>query len=215
MARKDKKYDSLIEEYRALAKRADQRLVRLERYAHRPGYAEITKGAYSRAIKDIESWSGPGARRFNRGIPMNDRGVVDERLLKAKINDIKTFLRSDTSSLKPGIGNRGYSISSYEKAAKAFNQRYGGDLTWKEISNYYSKKVAKKVAAKIHSSKSVAAALGKFKELSERDPKASRASIMRDIKAGKDVILTDDKVLNEIMIRMVKEGVSPRTIRRQ
>lgn len=206
---------SLLDEYRLLAMRADKRLQRLEKYSSREGYEEILQGSYARAILDIESWSGEGRKRFLTQPPKYENGEINERALRAKINDIKAFLRSDTSTLKPGLETRGWSVSRYESMAKTFNQRYGSKgapVTWKDIRNYYQSSLSKKISGMIESSKSVAIALGEFKKLQQRDPKSSRAQIMRDIKSGKNVILSKDAVTNEIMKKMVAAGVSPRTI---
>ena len=53
-ARKQR-YAALVKEYRKLAKRADQRLVRLERYAQQPKYSNVTQFAYKKAMRDIRS----------------------------------------------------------------------------------------------------------------------------------------------------------------
>lgn len=203
---------ALIDEYKLLAMRADKRLQRLEKYMKRPGYKELERGAYARAMRDIRIWSGEGRKRFLTKPPTTESGKIDEKALKAKINDIRAFLRADTSTLKPGKDTRGFSVSTYEKMADTFNKRYDSDLTWKELSNYYESKAAQKIAKTIESSKTVARALGKFKEMQKKNSKASRAQILRDIKAGKNVKLDEDETMNQIMINMVKAGVSPKTV---
>ena len=60
-----KTYAELEKEYHRLAKRADQRLVRLEGYRHDKGYESITSYAYATAQKAIKEWSGDKATRFN------------------------------------------------------------------------------------------------------------------------------------------------------
>lgn len=197
---------SLLDDYRKLAMRADKRLQRLEKYMQRPGYETLSKGAYARAMRDISIWSGKGHKRFLTKAPDN----AEE--LQAKINDIKAFLRSDTSTLKPGIDTQGYAVSVYEKATNTFNERYGGDFTWQELANYYGSKKAQRIANSIKSSKSVAKALGVFKELVEKDPKKTRAQYRAEIKNNPDVKYSDDEVTNEIMKKMIRAGISPRTL---
>lgn len=197
---------SLKDEYKLLAMRADKRLQRLEKYMTRPGYETLSKGAYSRAMRDIEVWSGKGHKRFLTKAPEN------EAELKAKINDIKIFLRSDTSTLKPGIDTQGFAVSVYEKQANTFNDRYGGNFTWQELANYYGSKKAQRIANRIKSSKSVARALGEFKELNKKNPKLTGAQLRRDIKENPNIKLSDDEVTNEIMKKMINMGLSPRTL---
>lgn len=210
---------SLEEQYKVLAMRADKRLQRLEKYMKLPGYETLSKGAYARAMRDIKVWSGKGHKRFLTKAP----GNVEE--LQAKINDIKTFLRADTSTLKPGMNTIGYSVSSYEKMAKTFNDRYGGDLDWQEIANYYDSAKADRIAKMIKSSKSIAKALGVFKKLANAGE--TNKTLMDKIRAGgkervlinkrhywryKNITLTDDEVVNDIMNKMIKNGINPATM---
>lgn len=198
--------DNLLDEYKKLTMRADKRLQRLEKYMQRPGYETLAKGAYKRAMRDIGVWSGKGHKRFGTKAP------EDPKELQAKLNDIKAFLRADTSTLKPGIDTQGFAVSTYEHAANTFNERYGGDLSWQEIQSYYGSKKAAKIAKQIQASKTVARALGKFKELKSKNPKISGAQLRRDLEANPNMKLTDDAAVNEAMKRMIKAGISPRTM---
>lgn len=122
-----KDYQTLLKEYRRLAKRADQRLVRLEGYRHDKGFENITQYAYKRAMKDIKSWSGKKATRFNTEPPKNPAE------LQKKISDIKQFLGAPTSSKK-----------TLMKMTKSLNQRFFGKdkkqyLTWEEWSNFWER----------------------------------------------------------------------------
>lgn len=197
----------LLAEYKTLAMRADKRLQRLEKYAKRPGMGELLKGAYARAMRDIKTWG--GNKRFLTKPPSSDED------LKAKINDMRTFLRADTSTLKPGIDTKGFSVSSYERAAETFNTRYGTDLTWQEIGAYYGSKRAQKIANQIKASKTIAMALGEFKRMRAKDPKISGKKLRDDIKNNPNIKLSDDAAVNDVMKRMIRAGISPRTIFKQ
>ena len=223
--KKINKYDSLEAEYKLLAMRADKRLQRLEKYMQRPGYETLKKGAYARAMRDIAIWSGKGHKRFLTKPPMNNKGEISEPELQAKINDIKAFLRSDTSTMKPGIDTQGFAVSVYEQQAGTFNGRYGGNFTWQELANYYDSAKADRIAKRIKASKSIAKALGEFKKLARKGE--TNESLMSQIRAGgkervligkqhywkyKDIKLTDDEVTNEIMNKMIKNGINPVTM---
>lgn len=124
-------YESLLKTYKKLAKRADQRLVRLEGYRHDKGYENITSYAYRTAMKDIKSWSGEGATRFHTKAPANKRDLMK------KIADIEKFLDAPTST-KKGVMN------VYKKRADSLNKTFFGDdkkqyLTWQEWGNFWDK----------------------------------------------------------------------------
>ena len=186
--RKSKNFDSLLEEYNVLSMRADKRLQRIEKYSKRPGYEGLKQGAYARAIRDIEVWSGKGHKRFRTKPPTTRDGMINETELQAKINDIRHFLRAETSTMKPGIDTRGFSISSYEKMAETTNKRYGGNFTWQELARFYESKKAERIAREIRSSKSIARAIAKFNEFNRKFPGVSGKDLREFIKnEGKTV----------------------------
>ena len=120
--------ETLERYYRRLAKTADQRLVRLESYEHDKYYKPATQWAYARAQHDIRKWTGqgPGAKhlRFNTAPP-----DTQEKLI-SKINDIKSFLSSPTST-KKGI------TDVYKKRADTVNKKYGTSFTWQQLAKFY------------------------------------------------------------------------------
>ena len=136
--------ESLAHYYKRLAKVADQRLVRLEKLSQKHGFEGASKWAYNRAQKDIARW-GEGSR-FNTKAPANTNS------LKAKINDIKAFLGSATST-KAGI------TDVYEQRANTINQTYGTNFTWQDIAKFYGKQKNVALDAK-YGSKTVAMAIG-------------------------------------------------------
>lgn len=122
--------NSLLKEYKKLAKRADQRLVRLEGYRHDKGFEAITSYAYKSAIKDIRKYSGEGANRFNTKAPASDKDLL------RKIADIKKFLDAP-SSTKKGV------VNLYKKKADTLNKNkdiWGdreGNLTWQDYASVF------------------------------------------------------------------------------
>lgn len=197
---------TLEEQYKVLAMRADKRLERLEKYAKRPGNEEILKGAYARAMRDIEVWKGKGKKRFGYN------KIEDKEELQKKINDIRAFLRADTSSLKPGLETKGYAISVYEKMANTFNQNYGSNLSWKEIGSYYESAKAKRIQEQLKASKTIAIALGEFKRLNKKNPNKTIKEWVKDIKQQGNHILSDDETTAHVMERIIKMGISPRKL---
>lgn len=116
-------YEELVKEYKKLAKRADQRLVRLEAQAiTKPS---VLDWAYKKAMYNTEKFTGKkkGKMRFNVGIPET------ETMLKRKIEAIREFLKAPTSKVS--------SIKKIEKQRiKALNDKAGANLsmsTWLKL----------------------------------------------------------------------------------
>ena len=143
--------ESIEAYYHRIAKVADQRLVRLERLAGQSGYGNATQWAYRRAMSDIETWSGEGATRFHTKAPS------DKRSLQAKINDIKTFLGSE-SSTKSGIS------STYQKRVETINKNYGTQFQVDDLQKIFSSALWKKMEAKNYSSDQILTAIGYIKD---------------------------------------------------
>lgn len=113
--------------YRKLAKRADQRLVRLEKLAQEDDFDDVKKYAYNKAMKDLHAQFGENALRFNR----TTKGM-SRRKLQSLINDVAVFLSSQ-SSTKTGI------IETYEQRAQKLNERIGGgsNFTWRDFAKMF------------------------------------------------------------------------------
>ena len=174
----------LLKEYRKLAKRADQRLVRLERYSAEENFQTATKWAYARAMRDIKQWSGEEATRFNTKPPENTQQ------LQAKINDIKQFLENKTST-KVGI------IKVYKKKADTVNEKYGTDFTWDALADFYTSGIAEKLN-KIFGSKTVLKAVAVIQKSKKEIVDAIKENRDRHIRV-KDPIVenTVNKILND------------------
>lgn len=159
------KYAAAVAEYRKLAKRADQRLVRLERYSQQEKYANVTQYAYAKAMRDIRSWSGKDATRFNTKPPKNLNSLM------AKINDIKGFLQSASSTIKPTADNAVYNEKgqivgggidlTYQKRADTLNQRFGTNVTWENVGSIFESTLYRKLAKK-YESKTAVRIIGKL-----------------------------------------------------
>ena len=154
--------ESLEQYYRRLAKVADQRLVRLERLAEQENYHVVKEWAYKRAQEDISRWG--GSNRFNTAPPQNTNQ------LKAKINDIRAFLESGTSTQKD--------INTiYKKRADTINSKYGTNFTWQDIADFYGRDKNEALDAK-YGSKQVAMAIGVIQQaLKGKDEKGEEVTI--------------------------------------
>lgn len=147
-------YIALRSEYVKLAKRADQRLVRLEQLETKPGFENVTKYAYAWAQKNLQRWSGkPEGSRFNAAIPS------DIKSLEAKLHIVKQFLDMQTST-KGGI------LKTYKKRADALNKKYGTNFTWQDLSKYFNSSIAERAAAKF-GSKTALRVIGQMQKKSD------------------------------------------------
>ena len=120
--------ETMMQYYRRLAKTADQRMVRLEKASQEPYFKVATEWAYAKATRDILKWIPPGDNKSTK-LRFNTKPPEGEDLI-AKINDIKSFLSSPTSS-KQGI------INVYKKRADTVNKKYGTSFTWRQLAKYY------------------------------------------------------------------------------
>ena len=150
-------------EYKKLARKADSRLRAIEKYSEQKYYKGIERYAYARAIRDIELWSGSGKKRFDTKPPDSLQGI------RAKINDIKTFLESPTST-KAGV------TEIYKKRADTINKEYGTNLTWQEIADYYTS-TAHERAAELYGSKTELMVFAS--EINKVDPDKIKSSLKR------------------------------------
>lgn len=120
-------YDDLRKAYLHLADIADRRMRRLEEYASKDKkYANILKFAYDKAINDIEAERGSGANRFKAGALANGN-ILN---MQSRINDVLKFLNSPTSTIS-GVKK------VYGQRAKVINEKYGLDLTWEQMADFF------------------------------------------------------------------------------
>ena len=192
-------YEELLLVYRTLAKSADQRLVRLEKYASEPNMKNATTYAYARAARDIESWSVVGSQargksinqekpRFNTAAPLTKSGLL------AKIRDIQTFLTAPTST-KAGIKK------VYQKRADTINRKYGTNFTWQELGDFFESDFYNNMDSR-YASNTILESVGeiqKHKEVVEKmlQEKNKPATDKKVIRIADDAIL--QKTVNEII----------------
>lgn len=194
--------ESIEQYYRRLAKTADQRLVRLERLQGQEGFGGVLDYAYQRAQRDIKQWSGENATRFNTKIPDN------MNMVKAKINDMKTFLGSQTST-KIGI------MKTYESRANTINEKYGTNVDWEDIHDYYAKNKNAR-ADKAFGSKVAVKAIGVIQNWLGKGPDEDKywkpeeeQKSLDELKhlawqRKEDFTFTKDKIVNEAVKKILR-----------
>lgn len=210
---KTEKYNKLEKEYRKLAKRADQRLVRIEQHAESGDiYAGMINFAYRKAMVDIRKWSGENAKRFNVKPP---ESTVS---LKAKIRDIKQFLESPSSSVKPTKDNVIYDLEgkvagggvklTFDKRAATLNRNFGEYLdspfTWENIGEFFESALWKKMDKRFADSKTTLRAIGMIRKSKKQVAKEIAEHKPSHINVDDAII---DKRVNHIL-RYYKKDIS-------
>lgn len=184
---KKQTYNDLVKEYRKLAKRADQRLVRLEKLSTQKDFKQVKQWAYKNAVTDALEWgANVNKPRFNIAPPTSTIS------LKAKIQDIKNFLEKPTST-RSGI------IEVYEKKANTLNEKYkeyGLNLNWSDVGTFFESSLYKKLAKK-YSSGTVVKAIATIKQ--------NEAQVIKDFdhhKASHIKTEDNDMIINDAINRM-------------
>ena len=146
-------YSDLLKEYRKLAKRADQRLVRLEKLSQQKGFEGVLRYGYARAQRDIKVWGGANATRFNikppqagliEGESAAEHQKAQERILKSKIADIKKFL--DPNQTK--TSTKSQILKVYKHRANEINKKFGSGFTWQDLADFHERGVWEKLQAR-------------------------------------------------------------------
>ena len=172
--RKDwkKEWEAVQKESRKLAKRANQRLFRLEMYAERDGLSEILKYAYDKAATYITKQLGIGKKglpRYKEHIKLydveSDQGYIaasskdltedqlyelykqNVQIQRHRIKEMKEFLESESSVL----GTKKYGINRiYDKRTKTINEQflkeYGLKMTDNDVKRFFDSKKQAKLA---------------------------------------------------------------------
>lgn len=178
-------YSELVKVYRTVAKAADERLVRLERTTQEDNFHIAKQWAYARAKRDIEAWGGPEAQRFNIKPPKS------ASQLKAKIEDIKTFLVAPTST-KTGVKN------VYKARAKTLKKNYGLDLKWDQLGKFFESSTYKKLEEKMDGSPTVVRIIAHMQRNKKEILKAIEEADTKDLRVP-------DNMTGELIKQTVKD----------
>lgn len=155
-------WEQLATEARMLAKRANQRMVRIERYSEREGMSGITEFAYKKAQQYIRGNLGVGPSgkgRFKENIKLYDVDTgsgalsgqalykANVQILRHRIKATQEFLESESSVL----GNKNYGITRiYDKRTNTINEKflsqYGLELSENDLKRFFESKKQAKLA---------------------------------------------------------------------
>lgn len=154
----DSLINDLLAENRKLAKRANQRMVRLERAAEQPRYKHVTDYAHKTAQRNIAGLDMmlgkpadlTGKARF-RESGKRIKGLTDKQMvsyLRTQIAAEKEFLESASSTIGDVFENgkkvKGGYQSVMDKRTDTINKKYGTDFTTDELQRFFnSRKQAK------------------------------------------------------------------------
>lgn len=206
-----KEWEQISAESKRLAKRANQRLVRLEQYSSRAGLSSITKYAYAKASDYIKSNLGlgkGGKARFKEHIKLFDindgtKQLSGQALYKAnvmiqrqRIKAMEEFLGAESSTLgQSRSGPKTIGIKKiYENRAKTITDKYldkyGLEMTENDLKRFFdSKKQAK--LEKIVGSKQMFIVASVIKKLNIR---GSRKELEKFVKSHVDLNQYKDDV---------------------
>lgn len=155
-------WEQLATEARMLAKRANQRMVRIERYSQREGMGGITEFAYKKAQQYIKGSLGVGPSgkgRFKEHQKLYDVDTgsgtlsgqalykANVQILRHRIKAMQEFLGSESSIL----GTSKYGITRiYDKRTQTINERflskYGLELSENDLKRFFESKKQAKLA---------------------------------------------------------------------
>lgn len=193
-----KEYQKLKKEYVKLAKRADQRLVRLERrFKTAP---ELEGMAYKRAIFDIFKLTGIGGLpRFNRAIPK------DIKHLRRALKNVELFLGAVTSTWQ------GFKRKDVQKRVNALNQKYDTNYSAEDLQRLGSSGLIDRFKNK-GGSETGMKALGfvqrKKEDLKRLVDKARKQhKKLRDYKEYRELTKDNDTLVNKIIDSEVRSFI--------
>ena len=193
-----KEYQQLKKEYVKLAKRADQRLVRLERrFKTAP---ELEGMAYKRAVFDIFKLTGIGGiPRFNRAIPK------DLKHLRRALKNVERFLGAVTSTWQ------GFKRKDVQKRVDTLNQKYNTNYSAEDLQRLGSSGLIDRFKDKGGSNTGMKA-LGfvqrKKEDLKRLVDKARKQhKKLRDYKEYRELTKDNDTLVNKIIDSEVRSFI--------
>lgn len=202
-------WEAVSKESRKLAKRANQRLVRLEQYSEREGMSEILKFAYKKAQDYISH--NLGGKRYKEHVKLYDisdgtKQLSGEALYRAnvqiqrqRIKAMEEFLGSASSTLgQSRSGPKTIGIKAiYDKRTRTINEKilakYGLEMTDKDLKRFFDSKKQAKLEKLVGSTRMfVVAAV-----LKKQNVKGSRRELENFVKNHVDLEQYKDEIKPE------------------
>lgn len=217
-------------ESRKLAKRANQRLVRLERAAKKPGMSKILKYAYKSAVADIMSIGNQNQEtpRFKETVKLEpayedeehkikitgtDLFKVNIKTQKAKIKMMKEFLGAASSTIGTAISGAAEGINKaigikriWDKRTQTINDKYLKEydlrLSDNDMKRFFDSKKQAKLETNVGSDNMfiVAAYINKYKI------KTNKRFLEKFLKDHIDLEKYSDKITEEDLKTRKGEG---------
>ena len=166
----------LTEQYKKLAKRANMRLLRLEKRAG--SNPALLDWAYAHAQEDIRKWRGSGKHRY----PSTVKQDAPISQLQARIADVEKFLEMETSTIS-GVKRVD------EKRVDTINNKYGTDFTASDFQQFARSGMLDKMKAQ-YGSKTMWKAIGQIRKNMDTLVKQ-----MKQHKAREIIVDEDDPIL--------------------
>lgn len=182
--------------YRRLAKLADQRLYRIEKYSEQDHFKGMKSNAYARAIYDIQAFGGD--KRFNNMPTKTKSGEYNKNEIQQRLTAVKKFLQAPTST-KAGT------IKVYEQRTKTINDKYGTNFKWQDLAKFYERGLADKLSQTVAGSDTLMVALGHIKRMGD-SPEEIEA-VISGVK-----LVSDDLVVNEYTRVLLEMGYTAKDL---
>ena len=183
-------YADDLKEYKKLAKRANQRLVRLERY-QREGLKEATSYAYKYAQSSIAGFRGEQYKRWSESGAGYTPGDISLML-----SDIKSFLGKQTST-KSGF------TSINDKRTRALNETLGTEFSSSEFQKFMETGgLFDKLISQFGYREAFKAGSKIMQNITERQKNVSKKQIMESLK---QVTLSDVDVIDKEMKTKIRK----------
>ena len=183
-------YADILAEYKKLAKRANQRLVRLERYSAE-GMKEATSYAYSQAQSSIAGFRGEQYRRWSesgKGYTQSDLSMM--------LSDIQSFLGKQTST------KRGF-MSVNDRRTSSLNETLGTDFTSSEFQKFMETGgLYDKLISQFGYREAFKAGSAIMQDISDRKKNVSKRQILESLK---QVTLSEVDVVDKEMKAKIRK----------
>lgn len=191
-------YEDLVKVYKTLAKSADTRMRRLEKLTEQENFKGAEEFAYRRALHDINRWNQAAGRTgatWDIAPPKSKAGIT------AKIEDIKRFLRAETST-KTGLTN------IQKRRVDTINKRYGTNFSWKQWAKYANSALNKALDKNMGSAEKIRV-IARIQKKKKEVIQAVEEANVKDMTVGNDMVgqLVKD-TLKEYGEDVVKELLS-------